>query len=112
MCHNKAKAHPQHEDDHPHVDRLAKDVFRTNAVVKYNAAHVRLQDKECRPEIVQKLLEDNPKGFMVMKGSANDGTTDIGNDAVRLHKDRLVHRYGMRCLGIVVTIPRAVIARG
>ena len=58
MCHNKANAHQEHEDDHLHVNRLAKDVFRTNAVVKatqakYNAAHVCVEDKECRPEIVQ-----------------------------------------------------------
>jgi len=57
-CHNKANAHQEHEDDHLQFDRLAKDVFRTDAVVKatqakYNAAHVCVEDKECRPEIVQ-----------------------------------------------------------
>ena len=58
MCHNKTNAHQEHEDDHLHVDRLVKDVFCTDAIVKAtlaksNAANVCVEDKECRPEIVQ-----------------------------------------------------------
>ena len=37
-----------------------------------------------------------------MNEAANYGTKNLGNDTVRLHKDRLDHRYGMRCLGIAV----------